>query len=114
VDEVSPVLTVVLAALAGVRTQHEVALLGGGAMLRRALEAGSGRDLVDEGPADIVVAHSATDVPGAVTMLKPGGWLVAVAADAGAVERTVARHGLVLRHSERVGGRVAWSASLPA
>lgn len=83
-------------------------------MLRRALEAGSGRDLVDKGPADIVVAHNATDVPSAVTMLKPGGRLVAVAADAGAVERTVARHGLVLRHSKRVGGRVAWSASLPA
>ena len=109
-DEVS----LVLAALAGVRTQQEVVLLGGGAMLRQALEAGSGRDLVDGGPADIVVAHSATDVPGAVTMLKPGGRLVAVAADAGAVERTVARHGLVLRHSQRVGGRVAWSASLPA
>ncbi len=83
-------------------------------MLRRALEAGANRDLVDQGPGDVVVAHSASDVPGAVTMLKPGGRLVSVAADAGAVERTVARHGLVLRHCEPVGGRVAWSATLPA
>ncbi len=112
-DEASPVLTAVLAALAGARAQQEVLLLGGGAMLRRALEAGTGRDLVDEGPADVVVAVSDTDVPGAVMMARPGGRVVAVAADSEAVQQTMARHGLVLRHFERVGDRVAWSASLP-
>ncbi len=74
-DEASPVLTAVLAALARVREQQEVLLLGAGANLRWALEAGSGRDLVDKGPADVIVAISATDVPDAMTMLKRvAGW----------------------------------------
>lgn len=112
--EVSSVLSAVVAALAGVRDRQTVIVLGTAPVLCRALEAASGLPLAHEGPADVVVALMAPDVPGAVTMLRPGGRLVAVAADAGAVERTAERYGLVLRHTEPVGGRIAWSGSLPA
>ncbi len=112
-DEPSPVLTAVVAALAGVRKGQVVVVVGRGTVLRRALEAGTGAALVAGGPADVVVALSAPDVPGAVAMLRPGGRLVALAADGGAVERTAARYGLRLLHTEVVGGRVAWSGSLP-
>lgn len=112
-DEPSPVMSAVLAALAGVRVNQRVMVFGQGSTVRRALEAGTGIPLVDEGPADVVVALTAPDVPGAVSFLAPGGRLVAVAADNGAVERTTLRHGLVLRHTELVSGRVAWSASTP-
>lgn len=111
--EVSSVLSAVLAALAGVRTGQVVVVLGVAPVLCRALEAAAGRPLADEGPADVVVALTAPDVPGGVALLGPGGRLVAVAADPGAVERTALRHGLVLRHSESVGGRIAWLGSLP-
>jgi hypothetical protein len=113
VEEPAPLLTAVLIALAGVRHDQAVTVLGPGAVLRRALAAGTSRDLVQEGPVDVAVTSTAPDVPGAVARLRPGGRLVAVAADLGAVERTAARHGLVLRHQEPVDGRVAWSASLP-
>ena len=112
-QEPSPVLSAVVTALAGVRDDQTVVVLGTGAVIRRALEAAAGCHLAHEGPADVVVALSAPDVPGAVSMLRPGGRLVAVAADTGAVERTAARHGLLLKHTEVVGGRVAWSGSLP-
>lgn len=112
-DEPAPLLTAVLAALAGARVGQAAAVLGPGAVLRRALRAATGQELVDQGPADVVVAVSAPDVPGAVRLLRPGGRLVAVAADLGAIERTAARHGLLVSHHETVGGRVAWSASLP-
>ena len=111
--EPSPVLSAVLVALAGVRDHQAVVVIGDAAIVRRALVAAAGCPLVEEGPADVVVAISAFDIPGGVTLLRPGGRLVAVAADSGAVERTAARHGLVLRHAESVAGRVAWSASLP-
>ncbi len=112
-QEPAPLVTAVVAALAGVRTGQEVVVMGLASTLRRALEAGTGRGVVEVGPADVVVALSAPDVPDAVAMLRPGGRLVALAADAGAIERTAARHGLVLQHTESVAGRVAWSASLP-
>ncbi len=112
--EPSPVLSAVITALAGVRDHQVVIVLGEGGMIRRALQAGTGCDLVTEGPADVVVALSAPDIPGAVLMLRPGGRLVAVAADTGAVERTAQRHGLQIQHAEKVGTRVAWSGSLPA
>jgi hypothetical protein len=113
VVEVSSVLSAVVAALAGVRNEQTVVVLGTAPVLCRALEAACGRPLASSGPADVVVALTAPDVPGAVTMLRPGGRLVAVAADPGAVERTASRHGLVLKHTEPVGGRIAWSGSLP-
>jgi hypothetical protein len=114
VDEPSPVLTAVLSALAGVRVNQVVVVLGPATVLRRALQAGTGRELAVTGPADVVIALAAPDVAGATAMLKPGGRLVALAADTGAVGRTAARHGLNVLHSEPVGGRVAWSAALPA
>ena len=113
VTDPPPLVTAVVVALAGVRDGQDVAVIGAGAVLRRALEAGCRRELTGEGPADVVVALAAFDVPGALTMLRPGGRLVALAADNGAVERSVALHGLVLRHAEPVGGKVAWSATVP-
>lgn len=106
-------MSAVFAALAGVRVGQRVLVLGKGDLLCRALEAGTGRPLVAEGPADVVVALLASDVPGAVLALAPGGRLVAIAADSGAVERTILRHGLVLRHTEPVGGRLVWAGNLP-
>ncbi|MCW2600704.1 MAG: hypothetical protein JWM02_2533 [Frankiales bacterium] len=114
VDEASPVLLAVVTSLAGVRNNQVVVVLGRGPLLRRALQAGIGADLASHGPADVVVALSAPDVPVAVTMLKPGGRLVALAADRGAAERTAALYGLLLRHTEAVGSRVAWSGQVPA
>jgi protein-L-isoaspartate O-methyltransferase len=111
--DISPVLTAVLTALAGVRQGQVVVVLGDAPTLARALAAGTSRDLSSEGPADVVVALAAFDVPSAVTMLKPGGRLVAMAADNGAVERTTRLHGLALRYTEVVGSRVAWSGSRP-
>jgi hypothetical protein len=113
ITEVSPVLTAVLTALAGVRKGQVVVVLGEAPVLCRSLAAGAGRDLCDEGPADVVIALAAYDVPTAVAMLRPGGRLVALAADNGAVERTARLHGLSLRYTELVGGRVAWSGGLP-
>lgn len=111
--EISPVLTAVLTALAGVRKGQEVVVLGASPILCRAMAAGAGRELREEGPADVVIALAAFDVPSAVAMLRPGGRLVALAADNGAVERTARLYGLALRYTEAVGGRVAWSGSLP-
>jgi hypothetical protein len=111
--DISPVLTAVLTALAGVRNGQVVVVLGEAPMLCRSLAAGVGRDLSDDGPADVVVALAAYDVPTAIAMLRPGGRLVALAADNGAVERTARLHGVTLRYTELVGGRVAWSGSLP-
>lgn len=112
VQEPAPIVTAVVAALAGVRNGQTVVVLGPGTRLRAALEAGTGVPLAEVGPADVVVALGATDVPGAVGLLRPGGRLVALAADHGAVERSAARYGLVVRHLEAVDGRIAWSASL--
>ena len=112
--EPSPVETAVVTALAGVRVGQAVAVLGPATLLRAALAAGTGCALADTGPVDVVVALNAPDLAGAVSRLRPGGRLVALAADLGAVERTAARHGLDLRHTVPVADRVAWSASRPA
>ena len=110
----NPLLTAVVAALAGVRTNQRVLVLGEGALLRRALSAAADCDIVSEGPADVVVAVFAPDVPTAVTAVSPGGRVVGVAADAAAARRTADRYGLLLQHTEAVAGRVAWSARVPA
>ncbi len=113
-QEPSELVTAVATALAGCRTGQAVVVIGPGATLRRAIEAATGTPLVTEGPADVVVALAAFDVADAVDLLRPGGRVVSVAADPGAVERTVARHGLTLQHTEAVAGRTAWSAQRPA
>ena len=107
-------LAAVLAALAGVRRGDAVAVLGDAQLLCAVLQAGCARDLVEAPPADVVVAVAAYDVPVAIGLLRPGGRLVAVAADRGAAGRTATAHGLQLRHVEPVLGRVAWSALVPA
>lgn len=108
------VLAAVLCSLAGVRTGDRVAHVGAGQLVGRALLAMSKTlELVDEDAA-VVVAGAAYEVPTALTLLAPGGRLVAVAADAAAAERTASGAGLDLRHVERVGARVAWSAVRPA
>lgn len=107
-------LAAVLCSLAGARTGDRVAAVGAGPVVARALLAMSGTaELVDR-DAGVVVAGAAVDVPVAVTRLAPGGRLVAVAADAAAAQRVARAQGLQLRHVERVGARVAWSAVRPA
>ena len=110
VDNHNPLLTAVLAALAGVRDHQRVLVLGEAPLLRRALSAAAQADIVLEGPADVVVAMFAPDVPEAVEQVAPGGRIVGVAADLAAAKRTAERYGLGLQHTEAVAGRVAWSA----
>lgn len=107
-------LLAVVTALAGVRAGQVVSVLGGSDVLRRALVAGAGEQ-VDrpDGFVDVAVALTSPDVPVAVASLAPGGRLVAVAADAGAAQRTAALHGVVLQHVAPVGRRVAWSGRTP-
>ena len=106
----NPLLTAVVTALAGVRVNQRVLVLGEAPVLRRALAAAAECDIVLEGPADVVVALFAPDVPEAVAQAVPGGRVVGVAADAAAARRTADRHGLHLQYMETVSGRVAWSA----
>lgn len=107
-----------LSALAGVRRGDPVAAIGCGRITEAALAAGCGLPLVEAsaaaaGSARVVVVGTAHDVPDAIRLLAPGGRLVAVAADKGAAERVAAGAGLSLRHVERLGAQVAWSAVRP-
>jgi hypothetical protein len=109
----------VLSALAGVRKGDPVAAVGCGRITEASLAAGCGLPLVDcgaapDGCAKVVVVGKAFEVAGAVRLLAPGGRLVAVAADPGAAARVAVGAGLELRHVERLGGQVAWSAVRPA
>ena len=107
-------LAAVLCSLAGARTGDRVAVVGAGPVVARALLAMTGTtDLVDDDAA-VVIAGAAYEVPTAVAKLAAGGRLVAVAADSAAAQRVAAGNGLALRHVERVGARVAWSAVRPA
>jgi protein-L-isoaspartate O-methyltransferase len=108
-----PVLAAVLSALAGPRRGDRVAVVGAGPLVARSLLAASETEELVEADARVVVAGAAYEVPTALTRLAPGGRLVGVAADAAAAQRVCAGAGLVLRHVERVGARVAWSATLP-
>lgn len=109
-----PVLTAVLCSLAGARTGDRVAVVGAGPIVAKALLAMTETSDLVEGEAAVVVAGAAYEVPTAVTKLAPGGRLVAVAADPAAAQRVASASGLELRHVERVGSRVAWSAVRPA
>ena len=53
-------------------------------------------------------------MPTANSQLAPGGRLVAITTAAAAARRVAASTGLLLRHVEPVGARVAWSATLPS
>ena len=108
-----PVLTAVLCSLAGARTGDRVAVVGAGDVVARALLAMTGTTELVEEQAAVVIAGAAYEVPTAVTRLAPGGRLVAVAADSAAAQRVATGAGLELRHVERVGARVAWSAVRP-
>lgn len=109
-----PVLAAVLSALAGARTGDRVAAVGAGPTVERALLAATGSTALVEHDAAVVVAGAAFEVPTALTRLAAGGRLVAVAADAPAARRVAAAAGLVVRHVEQVGPRVAWSAEARA
>ena len=108
------VLAAVLTALAGVRSGDPVAGIGTGPRTDAALLAMSGTAALVATGAQVAVAGAAHDVPTAVAALRPGGRLVALAADPGAARRVAAARGLELRHVEPVGAVVAWSAVLPA
>lgn len=108
-----PVLAAVLVALAGPRRGDRVAAVGAGPVVARALLAASASAELAADDAAVVVAGAAYEVPGALALLAPGGRLVAVAADAAAARRVASAAGLELRHVERVGTRVAWSAVRP-
>lgn len=108
-----PVLAAVLCSLAGARTGDRVAVVGAGPTVARALLAMTSTTELVEDHAAVVVAGAAFDVPIAVGKLAPGGRLVAVAADSAAAQRVAKAEGLELRHVERVGPRVAWSAARP-
>ncbi len=112
-DISDPQLTAVLLALAGTRQGQRVAAVGAGPVVARGLLAGSGTQDLVATDADVVVAGAAYEVPGALTLLAPGGRLVAVAADSAAARRVAVSAGLELRHVEAVGRRVAWSAQRP-
>lgn len=99
--------------MAGVRKGDRIAVLGAGARVVRALLAASGSSSTVVEAADVAIAGAAYEVPTAVLQLRPGGRLVAVAADAGAAARVAAAYGLGLRYVERVGHRVVWSAVTP-
>lgn len=109
-----PVLAAVLCSLAGARTGDRVAVVGAGPVVARALLAMTQTPELVEESAAVVIAGAAYEVPTAVTKLAPGGRLVAVAADSAAAQRVAKASGLELRHIERVGPRVAWSAVRPA
>jgi len=109
-DRNDPLLAAVVSALAGVRSNQRVLVIGEAPLLCRALSAAARCDLVPKGPADVVVALSAPDVPEAVAQTLPGGRVVAVAANLAAAQRTADLHGLALQHHEQVSGAVAWSA----
>jgi len=109
----------VLSALAGVRKGDPVAAIGCGRITEASLAAGCGQPLVDaaaaaDASAKVVVVGKAFEVTGALRLLAPGGRLVAVAADPGAAARVAGGAGLDLRHVERLGSQVAWSAVRPA
>ena len=108
-----PVLAAVLCSLAGARTGDRVAVVGASPTVARALLAMTSTTELVEEDAAVVIAGAAYEVPTAVTKLAPGGRLVAVAADSAAANRVAAAEGLELRHIERVGTRVAWSAVRP-
>lgn len=103
----------VLLALAGAREGQRVAEVGAGPVVLRGLLAASGAAGPADAEADVVVAGSAPDVPGALLLLAPGGRLVARAADPAAAARVTGAAGLVLRHVVPLGGGVAWSATRP-
>lgn len=108
-----PVLTAALCALAGARTGDRVAVVGAGGVVARSLLAMTGTEALVDSEAAVAVALAAHEVPTAAGRLAPGGRLVAVAADAAAAARGAAAEGLELRHVERVGPWVAWTAVKP-
>ena len=108
-----PVLAAVLCSVAGARTGDRVAVLGAGPLVVRALLAMTQTTELVEEEAAVVVAGAAYEVPTALTRLAAGGRLIAVAADSAAAQRVANAAGLELRHVERVGPRVVWSAVRP-
>ena len=108
-----PMLAAVLCALAGVRSGDRVRAPGVTPVVASALlSAAQAPDFAD-GPADVVVAGAAYEVPAALEAVAPGGRLVSLAADAAAAARVAGAAGLVRLHVVPIGAGVAWSAVRP-
>ena len=108
-----PLLAAVLCALAGVRRGNRVRAVGVSPVVGAALLSGAEAAAFADGPADVVVAGAAYEVPAALQVLAPGGRLVSVAADAAAAARVAGAAGLVRLHVVPLGRGVAWSAVRP-
>ena len=108
-----------LSALAGVRKGDPVAAIGCGRITEASLAAGCGQPLVDataaaDASAKVVVVGKAFDVPGAIRLLAPGGPWSRSPPTGEPPNGSRPEAGLSLRHIERLGAQVAWSAVLPA
>ncbi len=108
----------VLAALAGVRHGDAVVAVEASRITRAALAAGCGQPLVDEvtalpGSAAVAVVGDSNAVLTAVLLVRPGGRLVALSADADEARRLAAEAQVTMRHTEPVRGQVAWSGQVP-
>ena len=108
-----PLLAAVLCALAGVRRGDRVRAAGVSPLVASALLSGAEAGGFADGPADVVVAGAAYEVPASLEVLAPGGRLVSVAADAAAAGRVAGAAGLVRLHVVPLGTGVAWSAVRP-
>lgn len=107
-------LGAVLCALAGPRRGDAVAGVDAPPVALRALLAAAGSTSPAAHTARLVVTggEEAQARAGAL-LLAPGGRLVSTAPDAAVAAARAASCGLVLRHVEQVGPRVAWSAVSP-
>jgi hypothetical protein len=107
----------VLSALAGMRKGDPVAAVAAGRITQACLAAGAARDLLpddaEDASARVVVVEDPADLAAGLRLLAPGGRLVSVAPDARTAEQEATDLGLSLRHVERLGSGVAWSAVRP-
>ena len=108
-----PQLAAVLCALAGARRGDRVRAAGVSPLVEAALLFGAAAEAFADGPADLVVAGAAQELPAALSALAAGGRVVCVAADPAAAARVAGAAGLVRLHVVPLTTGVAWSAVRP-